>query len=176
MLSCIYKNDEIFVHPVNPPSATNSSINLNNVIEPIIINQPTQFSFTVSPAGKEFYEAIVKVDGSSVAQLSSSTGIFGFTINPEIVGDGTKKLQINVEYLSLSPSLAGQLGQETITFSNEWSITIDTTPPSPNPAPQVYIDNGKSMISWTSPDKFTFTELIIYRRYLDNNNNIISWD
>ena len=176
MLSCIYKNDEIFVHPVNPPSATNSSINLNNVIEPIIINQPTQFSFTVSPAGKEFYEAIVKVDGSSVAQLSSSTGIFGFTINPEIVGDGTKKLQINVEYLSLSPSLAGQLGQETITFSNEWSITIDTTPPSPIPAPQVYIDNGKSMISWTSPDKFTFTELIIYRRYLDNNNNIISWD
>lgn len=176
MLSCIYKNDEIFVHNVNPPSVTNSSINLNNVVEPIIINQPTQFSFTVSPAGKELYEATVKVDGSSVAQLSSSTGVFGFTINPEIVGDGNKKLQISVEYLSLSPSLAGQLGQETITFSNEWSITIDTTPPSPIPAPQVYIDNGKSMISWTSPDKFTFTELIIYRTYLNSNNNIIARD
>lgn len=176
LFSCQYENDDIYVSPISPPTNAGASVNLNEVSEPIVIHSPTQFNFTTVPRGKEYYEATVKVNGAQLFQLPSTTGEFSFVLDPSVTGNGTKKLTIAVRYFSLSPSLSGQLGIETLVVSDEWDVTIDTTPPSPLASPLVYLEDGKSMVKWTTPNRFTFTELIVFRSYLDQNGNVIARD
>jgi hypothetical protein len=176
LFSCQYENNDIYVNPINPPTNAGASVNLNNVSEPIVINSPTWFNFSTTPSGKELYQATVKVNGTQLFSLSSTTGEFSFVLDPSVTGNGNKELTIDVRYASLSPSLAGQLGIESLVVSNNWDVTIDTTPPSRLASPQVYLEDGKSMVKWNTPDRFTFTELIVIRSYLSANGNVVARD
>jgi hypothetical protein len=176
LVACVYEDNDTYVNPVVPPDGAGAAINLNDATGLIDLNKPTMFSFTVHPTGKGNYEAQITAGNYRKELYPSSTGLFYFTIDPALVGEGVKKLKIEVVYPSLSPSLAGQLGAELMILTQEWNLSVNTTPPAPIPAPMVYIEDGKSMIEWNSPSNDTFLELIILRRYLDDSGNQIHRD
>jgi hypothetical protein len=176
--SCIYKNSEVFINPIQPPTATTDAakIDLNNVVTPVLIHKPTTFSFSVTPTNRSDYRAKIKIDDTQRFDLKSSTGTFYFTVDPLLVGNGDKKVSVEVTYLSKSNSLSGQLGLETLTFSREWAISVDIVPPNMLSRPNVYLADGRSMIAWSSPNRFSFLELIILRRYLDKLGSVLKTD
>ncbi len=174
--SCVYEDNDTYINPIKPPDLSGASINLNEVNGSIEIHKPTMFSFTVNPSGKGEYHAVILVGAYSQELYPSSTGLFYFSVDPALVGEGTKRLQIQVAYPSRSPSLAGQLGAEIVTLGQEWNLIVNTTAPAQSAAPLVYLEDGKSMLQWNSPTSDTFLEMIILRRYLNEAGNPIHTD
>lgn len=168
LLRCTYEPKGSFVNPIKPPTGDNTKVLLTQETDLVNLSLPTTFSFTVTPADKGSYYALITYDNTEVKSAASATGTFTFTLSPNghpVQGE----LKIKVTYPSRSPSLAGQLGMEIILFEKTWKVITDTSPPPPIPAPDVAIENGHTMIHWQSPLKFNFAKLIVVRT-LSNGN------
>jgi len=161
-LCCSYEPKGSFVNPIKPPATDETKVILTQETDLVNLSGPTTFTFSVTPADKGSYSAVITYDGTEVKTAGSTSGVFTFTLSPNgHPAQGT--LKIKVTYPSRSASLAGQLALEVILFEKTWPVFTDLVPPPPIPAPVVAIENGRTMIHWQSPLKFNFQKLIVVR-------------
>jgi hypothetical protein len=164
---CIYENDETYFNNIQPPDGSDASITLES-LNGSVLYKPVMVHLIVMPSGKQYYEAVVNVDGVNIYSSTSTSGEFWFRLDPANFQSGERKLRVNVIYPTLSRSLAGQLGAEIMTLNMEYAFTVDIIAPARIAAPVVSIEDGKSMLRWQKPEKFNFSELILLRSYYEN--------
>ena len=166
LIGCVYQNDDdVWFESLEPPDGSDAGISIGNLTEPIGLYQQTDFQFSLQPPGREYYNVVVTMDSKTVLSVTRDRPSVFFTLDPADYGDGIKTLSIRVMYPTNSPSLAGRLGAEVIVYTRNFEVLIDKTPPDLVPAPEVYIEDGRSMIRWEPPAKYNFTELVIHRTY-----------
>lgn len=161
---CIYQTEEdVYLDPIEPPDGSGSFVDLTSADEPILVKEPTTFQFSIQPKGKKAYHVSVALDSYPVFSETLNRDVFAFSIDPANFQEGTKTLSVVVTYLSGSLSLAGQLDAETITFQQDFIVIVEKLPAAPKP--QVYIEDGKSMISWDPPAKDNYDNIVLRRVY-----------
>lgn len=167
---CVYQTeDEIYFDSIAPPDGSDAFIDLGTTDQPIVLKQPTTFQFRVNPRGKKAYQVKVAIDFYPVYSETLTQESFTFSVDPADFQEGTRTMSIVVTYLTGSSSLAGQLDAETLTFQQDFTVVIEKIPAAPKP--QVYIEDGRSMISWDPPANDNFSNLVIRRRYFGNENS-----
>lgn len=166
---CVYQTeDEIYFDPIAPPDGSDAFIDLGSTDQPIVLKRPTTFQFRVNPRGKKAYQVKVAIDFYPVFSETLTQNAFTFSVDPAGFQEGTRTMSVLVTYLTGSSSLAGQLDAETLTFQQDFIVVIEKIPAAPKP--QVYIEDGRSMISWNPPANDNYSNLTIRRVYYRNNN------
>ncbi len=169
---CVYEAKDVYFYPINPSDIPKASVDLNNVTDSITISDVTKFTFSFSPSTPRAHHYKVTANSNVILSFDSEMTTLQFTLDPAQYSNPVT-LIIQVTYHSGSGSLADQLDTEIVNLTKTWTIFTDLVPPSPIPAPLVYIQDGKSIVQWSTPDKQNFSQLVVVRTYDEVGLNII---
>lgn len=133
---CTFKSDDIFVNPITPPPDTiTASVDILSPAfeDPFVLAISTQFLIRVIEEGKFEERSVsgfnVTVDGTSISYgVGDDPGIYGFELNPLLLGNGTFDVVVEAKISTNSGSLADKLRLEYYLVTKSFQVIVNNTP------------------------------------------------